>query len=242
MKVRTVSVVVFALTALLLASGVAPAAGPGAGPGAGPAAAPGSPASSAAAQEQRLFAIEDIFELARVGDPRISPEGEWVAYTVSRTSLKKESSDTDIWMAPLDGGEPVRLTTSDKSESSPRWSPDGKHLGFLSSRDGNKTQVWLLPRMGGEASPLTDYKAGVSSFVWSPDGTRLAVVVRDEDPEEKDEKDEDESDAPKPIVVTRLQFKRDGAGYLNDLKSHIYVFDLAGKESVQITEGAYNEG
>jgi len=68
------------------------------------------------------------------------------------------------------------------------------------------------------------------------------VVVRDEDPEEKDEKDEDESDAPKPIVVTRLQFKRDGAGYLNDLKSHIYVFDLAGKESVQITEGAYNEG
>ncbi len=232
MKPRSAAAAVSVLTALLLLSGAAPAAGM-------------APPAPGAAQEQRLFAIEDIFELARVGDPRISPEGDWVAYTVSKTSLKKESSDTDIWMAPLAGGDPVRLTTSDKSESSPRWSPDGKYLAFLSSRDGNKTQVWLLPRMGGEASPLTDYETGVSSFVWSPDSSRLAVVVRDEDPDEAEEyagEEEGESDAPKPIVVTRLQFKRDGTGYLDDLKSHIYIFDLATKESVQVTEGPYNEG
>jgi dipeptidyl aminopeptidase/acylaminoacyl peptidase len=264
MKVRTTAVVVFALAVLVLSSSLPPAGAVAAAESASAVAAAESASAVAAAesaaavaaaesagafgaptQEKRLFAIEDIFELARVGDPRISPEGGWVAYTVSRTNLKQESSDTDIWMAPLDGGEPVRLTTSDKSESSPRWSPDGKYLAFLSGRDGNKTQVWLLPRMGGEAFRLTDYKTGVSSFVWSPDSTRLAVVVRDEDPEESEEKaEEDEGgrDVPKPIVVTRLQFKRDGVGYLNDLKSHIYIFDVASKKSVQLTEGPYDDG
>jgi dipeptidyl aminopeptidase/acylaminoacyl peptidase len=227
MNIRTAAVVVFALAVLLLSSGLSPVA----------AASSGTPT-----QEKRPFAIEDIFELARVGDPRISPEGDWVAYTVSKTSLERGTSDTDIWMVPLDGGEPVRLTTSDKSESSPRWSPDGKYLAFLSGRDGNKTQVWLLPRLGGEAFRLTDYETGVSSYDWSPDSSRLAVVVRDQDPEEKAEEDEGESEVPKPIVVTRLQFKRDGVGYLNDLKNHVYVFDVSSKKSVQVTDGPYDDG
>jgi len=194
------------------------------------------------AQEQRLLTVDDLFALKNVGDPRVSPDGAWVAYTVSQMDLKKDNSDTDIWMAPLQGGEPLRLTTSDKSESSPRWSPDGRYLGFLSGRDGKKSQVWLLPRAGGEAFRLTEFKSGVSSFDWSPDSSRLVIVSTDPDPDDTDdEKAGDAEKAPKPIVVTRLQFKRDGQGYLNDLRSHVYVFDVASKKSEQITNGPYDD-
>src|SRR3989339_632832 len=147
-------------------------------------------AASPTSQEQRLLTVDDLFALKSVGDPRISPDGGWVAYTMSQMDAKKDSADTDIWMAPLAGGEAIRLTTSDKSESSPRWSPDGKYLGFVSSRDGKKSQVWLLPRAGGEASRLTDFKGGVSSFDWSPDGQSIAFVSnRTPEPDANDNTD-----------------------------------------------------
>jgi len=193
-----------------------------------------------ASQERRLVTVDDIFSLKSVGDPRVSPDGEWVAYTLSQMDAAKDSSDTDIWMAPLAGGDALRLTTSDKGESQPRWSPDGAYLGFVSSRGGDKSQVWLLPRAGGEAWQLTDFPGGVSSFEWSPDSTRLAVVATDPDPDAEEE-DESDSKAPKPIVVTRLQFKRDGRGYLNDLRSHVYVFDIAAKKADQVTDGPYDD-
>jgi len=196
------------------------------------------------ARERRVLTVDDLFAFGSVNDPRVSPDGRWVAFTVSRMDLKKDSADTDIYMAPVDGGPAVRLTTSEKPETSPRWSPDGRYLGFLSSRDGKKAQVWLLPRSGGEATRLTDFKGGVSSFEWSPDSTRLAIVASDPDPDETDRPDEEaqgEAKAPKPIVVTRLQFKRDGQGYLNDLRDHVYVFDITDKRSFQVTKGPYDD-
>ncbi len=207
--------------------------------------------SSPAAQGKRPLKVDDIFALKTVGDPQISPDGAWVAYTVSQMDAKKDDSDTDIYMAPLAGGAAVRLTTSAQSETSPRWSPDGRYLAFLSGRDassgsgpGGKTQVWLLDRRGGEAQKLTDYKASVSTLAWSPDSARLVLVVSDVDPDDQapGDKEKRDSQAPKPIVVTRLQFKRDGTGYLNDLRRHIYVFDVKTKTSEQITAGRYDDG
>jgi dipeptidyl aminopeptidase/acylaminoacyl peptidase len=195
-------------------------------------------APNAAAQEKRHLRVDDIFELKNVRDPRISPDGEWVAYTVSWLNAAEDSSDTDIYMVPFGGGDPVRLTASPKPETSPRWSPDGRYLAFLSGREGNKAQVWLLDRRGGEAVRLTDYKGGVSSFAWSPDSKRLALVVSDPEPE--DESKDGKEKRPRPIVVTRLQFKQDGQGYLTDLRRHIHVFDVNTKESVQITEGPHD--
>ena len=117
-----------------------------------------------------------------VGDPRISPDGAWVAYTVTTLDRKEDNSDTDIYMVAASGGAPVRLTTSKKPENAPRWSPDGRYLAFLSARDGKKPQVFLLDRRGGDAQAITDYKTGASAIAWSPDSSKLALLVSEPDP------------------------------------------------------------
>jgi dipeptidyl aminopeptidase/acylaminoacyl peptidase len=191
--------------------------------------------------------MDDVFALKDVADPRVSPDGTWVAYTVKTMDPKADESDVDVYMAPMAGGDALRVTTSKKPESSPRFSPDGRTLAFLSGREGKKGQVWVLDRRGGEAVKLTDYKGGVSSFAWSPDSTRLAIVAADPDPDAPPD-DEDEKPAgerkktPPPIVIRRLQFKRDGEGYLRELRSHIHVFDVNGKTSMPVTTGPYDDG
>ncbi|HEY3384627.1 MAG TPA: prolyl oligopeptidase family serine peptidase [Vicinamibacterales bacterium] len=197
------------------------------------------------AADTRPLKVDDQFALREVGDPRISPDGKWVAYTVTRRDPIKDKADTDIYTAPLGGGASIRLTTSDKPEHRPRFSPDGKWLAFISGREGSHAQVWLLNRAGGEAFKLTDYKAGVSDLAWSPDSTRLALVVSDVDPDAPG----DEAQAPtgdkkteKPIVINRLQFKRDTEGYLREIRNHIVVFDIQAKRSMAVTSGAFDDG
>jgi Tol biopolymer transport system component len=191
-------------------------------------------------QEPRHLTVDDLFQVQRVGSPKVSPDGGWIAYTVSTTSLEKESSTTRVWMVPTADGDPLPMTVEGKSAGSPQWSPDGRYLTFTASRDGGKSQVWALDRRGGEAFALTDVKQGVSGYVWSPDGTRLLLTIRDaeeEDPEKKENAPQD------PWVVDRLQFKRDGVGYLTgDRHTHLYVFDLATKGLRQLTTGRWDEG
>jgi dipeptidyl aminopeptidase/acylaminoacyl peptidase len=206
-----------------------------------------------ASAQARALRPDDVFALRDVGDPQVSPEGKWVAYTVTAMDAKEDESDTDIYMAPLAGGPALRLTASKKPEKSPRWSPDGKWLAFLSGREGKKAQVWLMSREGGEAQKLTDFKASVSSLAWSPDSTRLALIVSDVDPDDPDLEDDDEAagadkarprekkKTPPPIVVRRLQFKRDYEGYLREIRSHVHVFDVASKASFAATSGPYDD-
>ena len=195
-----------------------------------------------AAQERRPLEPSDIFELKTVGDPRLSPDGAWVAYTVSSLDKKDDKSDTDIYMAPTAGGAPVKLTSSKKPETSPRWSPDGRYLAFLSGRDGKKTQVYLLDRRGGDAQQITEYKTGAAAIAWSPDSKKLALLVPDPDPNDPNPDADAKDKKPKPHVITRLQFMRDGEGYLNDIKRHIHVLEIATKNDVQLTTDKYDDG
>ena len=194
------------------------------------------------AADPRPLTVDELFALKSVSSPILSPDGAQVAYTVRSMDLKKDTSDADIYLIPFAGGEAVRLTTSPKAETSPRFSPDGKWIAFLSSREGDKSQVFLLSRGGGEASRLTDMKGGVGSFEWSPDSKRLVLVASDPDPDAPDpEAKGDDKKTPKPIVTRRIQFKRDYEGYLRELRSHLYVFEVEKKASVQITSGPYDD-
>src|SRR4029453_691072 len=191
-------------------------------------------ASSLTAAETRPLRVEDLYALKDVSDPRLSPDGQWVAFAVASLDAKKDKGDTDLYMIPFAGGDAMRLTGGDKPERRPRFSPDGRYLAFLSGREGKHAQVYLMDRRGGEATRLTDYRADVSDLAWSPDGRRLALVVSDVDPDapppSADDDDDDEEDNPaKPIVIKRRQFMRDGEGYLRDVRDHLYVFDLERK-------------
>src|SRR5437899_98261 len=181
-------------------------------------------------QQRRVLQPDDIFELKTVSDPRISPDCAWVAYTVTSLDRKDDASDTDIYMVSTSGGAPIKLTASKKPDTSPRWSPDGRYLAFLSARDGKKDQVFLLDRRGGEAQAITDYKTGASAIAWSPDSTKLALLVPDPDPNDPEPDKDPKDKKPQPHVITRLQFMRDGEGYLSDVNRHIHVFEIATKK------------
>lgn len=190
----------------------------------------------ASAAERRLQ-VDDLFALESVGDPAISPDGAWVAYTLGQIDLERDVRETSVWMVRRAGGDPVRLTREGASAYAPRWSPDGAYLSFLSARDDEAAQVWLLNRSGGEAQQLTSVQQGVEAHEWSPDGQRLALVIRDPDPDAT----EDGETPPRPWVIDRLLFKDDGVGYLDRLRTHIYVFDIATRQATQLTRGDYDD-
>ncbi len=119
--------------------------------------------------------IEQSLNLKTAGSPRISPDGRFIAYTVSETNWEEDAFETQLWMAMTSTGERYPLTHSKKSSSDPRWSPDAKHLAFLSDRDGNQ-QIYMISPAGGEAIQVTHFDGGVTSFEWSPDGKRIAFA------------------------------------------------------------------
>jgi dipeptidyl aminopeptidase/acylaminoacyl peptidase len=184
----------------------------------------------AQAPPKRPLSIDDVYRMQEVGNAQTSPDGKWIAYTVTSIDREADKRQSSVWMVNWEGTQDVRLTYGPESSSSPRWSPDGRYLAFVSSRppDG-KSQVWLLDRRGGEARQLTKVKASLSGYAWSPDGKKLVL--------EMSSGDEDNSivtplsgvtpKIPKPIVIGRYHFKEDGEGYLTATSNNqLYLFDI----------------
>ena len=189
------------------------------------------------ADEARHFGIDEYLALKSVSDLSASPDGEFVAYTLSATDLEEDSYFDSVWIQPTAGGEALRMSDADSDTSGPQWSPDGRYLAVLSDRK-DATQIWLYDRRGGDAQQLTELPQGVSSFEWAPDSKRLLFVTDDATPADLDE---EEPQNPRPWVIDRLQFKEDHVGYLDRFRAHIYVVDLETRKPRQVTFGDFED-
>lgn len=186
--------------------------------------------------DSRPLTPEDMYLVRDVSDVRLSPAGTRVVYTVSVDDATLDETSSDLWMSPLEGGAEVQLTHTPQSEHTPRWSPDGQTIAFLSDRADADAgdQVWLLDLRGGEARQLSTSANEITEIAWSPDGNKIAFVAT-----VVPEKSED--DKPRPIVIDRYFFKQDISGYLGEERSHIFLLDVADGAITQLTDGDYNE-
>src|SRR5258708_21940865 len=126
---------------------------------------------------RRTLKLDDLARLRDVRDPQCSHDGRAVTYVVSVIDVKEDKSNSHIWMVGFDGSNDRQVTSSQDSESSPHWSPDGKYLSFTSARSGKAKgdQVWLLDRNGGQALQLTGVKGRLLSHECAPDSKRAAL-------------------------------------------------------------------
>ena len=196
---------------------------------------------------------DDLYRLAVPFEPRLSPDGRTVAFTVKRSAVGRDGYRHAIWLAPTDGSADARrLTIGARTDRHPRFSPDGGTLAFISDRrvlieeepDRPKEakdrqdcdQVHLLPLDGGEARRLTDLPRGVDEFAWSPDGTQLAVLTSSLGATlEEDERRRGRPAKPKPgetplsdyRYIDRLGYQYNGAGFVDDREGHLWLVDVA---------------
>ncbi|GCE12226.1 S9 family peptidase [Tengunoibacter tsumagoiensis] len=201
----------------------------------------------------RSITIDDLYHLKFLSRPRISPDGTRVAYVVAEIDEHKHAYRSSIWIADLATGVARRFTYGLKNEESPVWSPDGRWLAFVSSREGptqaqnekeeekktgkGKPQIWLLPIDGGEARQVTFMEHGASAPVWSPDGQQLvfSAQVGPADAETVEGKA-----LPKARVIDRLWYRLDGVGFIYERRSHLFLINLSGGEPQQLTDGDWD--
>src|SRR6266536_2997931 len=179
--------------------------------------------SLAFAQERR-FTIDDLLKVRRVSDPQVSPKGDLVAFTITDVDRAANKSSTQIYLVPVGGGEVRQLTNDEHSSASPRWSPDGEKLAFISARDG-EDQIWTIDVSSGALKKIRTISTGAADPVWSPDGKWLAFTSDvypecDNDACNKRRADEKAQSKVKPHAADRLLF-RHWKSWKDDTRSHV---------------------
>jgi Tol biopolymer transport system component len=181
--------------------------------------------------------VDKLLKLKRVSDPQVSPDSQWVAYTVTEMNATENNSNSDIYLMKMDGSKRLRLTQFAKADNTPRWRPDGKLLTFLSSRSGSM-QIWSFPidgSIGGEPTQLTDLAMDVDSYNWSNDGKNIlftSTVFKDCDDNACNKKKSDEEEKNKlKVRIIEDDLYRHWDGWLTDGKhSRLFRLQVADKK------------
>lgn len=169
--------------------------------------------------------IHDYATMPTMSSPRLSPDGTCVAYVVTRADLTRSTYDSDIWLIASAGGEPIQLTRGRGSDGSPRWSPDGKTLAFVSDRDG-RAALWLLSMRGGEPRRLGDLPGSVRDPSWSPDGRSIAFLMTDAPPPDEERRAREHDDVR--VIGEAVR------------QTHLYVADVATGSVRRLTRGGFS--
>jgi len=179
---------------------------------------------------------EDLYTIRWLGEAEISPDGASVAFVVTAMDRETDGYRSAIWLVDTSGGEPRQFTAGTKRDTSPRWSPDGTQIAFLSERGEDKPQIALIPAGGGESRLLTKLPLGAGVPVWSPDGSKLAFSAKTGTPPDPDPK------KAKPYRrITTMKYRLNGQGFTYDQRRHIFVLDIASGECRQVTDGDWDD-
>ena len=187
----------------------------------------------------RKLAPSDFFRFKFIGRPVVSPDGTRVAYTVALPDADKNGYCVNVFVYDVPTGTSSQFTYGNGQDTSPKWSPDGKALAFVSDRGGDK-QVWVMLANGGEARQLSKVKDGVSDFEWSPDGKTVGFITKWDGSAAEESKD-DKKYKSDTKVYTRIKYKFDGRGFWDHKWRHIWVVDVASREQTQLTHGDYDD-
>lgn len=176
---------------------------------------------------QDIWSPKESMKIKSISQTDISYDGKMVAYVVREPIMDDKKSEylSQIWLTNVDTKENIQYTFNLKSSSSPKFSPDGKKVAFLSSRTG-KNQIWIINTSGGEAKNITDEKKGVRSIKWSPDGKSISFLKNDDDTEDEIKSKENKTD----VILVDKNFKY----------SHIYTYSLVEDTVTQITKGDFS--
>lgn len=190
-----------------------------------------------------LFHASDVFELEFANDPQISPDGTRIVYTRNFFDIMSDRPQSRLWMIDESG---QHLPLVDQSNvNSPRWSPDGTRLAYVTRQD-EQPQIHCLWLDSGRTAALSRLTESPGDLTWSPDGREMAFTMRVPDPRkpyiEMPDKPEGAQWAEPPNMITEMNYRADGRGYLEDGHTQIFVISADGGSPRQLTSGHFNHG
>jgi dipeptidyl aminopeptidase/acylaminoacyl peptidase len=197
------------------------------------------PASIATAQENHRFTVEELLKVRRVGDPQISPDGKRIAFTIGDVNWDANKVVTQIYVVSIDGGSMKELTNGTSSATSPRWSPDGKKIAYVTGG-----QVWVMENDGDKKDQVTKISTNAAAPVWSPDGKWIAFTsevypdCKDDDCNKKKDEAAEKSKV-KAHITTRLLF-RHWDEWRDVKRTHVFIVSSKGGAARDMTPGDFD--
>ncbi|HMF56217.1 MAG TPA: hypothetical protein VK619_07715, partial [Pyrinomonadaceae bacterium] len=196
--------------------------------------------SIAAGQASHSFTVGDLLKVRRVSNPQISPKGDMIAYTIGDVDRNANKIVTQIYVVPVGGGEARQLTNAPQSSTSPRWSPDGSRLAFISAREG-EAQIWTIDVSSGELKKITNISTGAADPLWSRDGRWLAFTSEvypecQTDACNKQRADDAAQSKVKARLIDNLLYRHWNA-WQEGKRTHIFVVSADGGEARDLTPG-----